>query len=230
MKLTINQQQGQIDIGLFEDDKLLRFHLCDEPNKIVPFVKDHKIDQAIVSGDGDTKEIVAALSDLQIACQALDPANFPQLINDQARPVIQSTTIANIFGALYYFPLNDCIIANIRLDTIEFDYISKQGVYLGGAMITGMKIVEATPSALLGIERLEQEKIGNYYGFLGAVERVVSELRRSSETPSGVMTVATGATTLSESVQTELEEFIDRVDPHLTLMGLNQILKERGQR
>jgi pantothenate kinase type III len=38
------------------------------------------------------------------------------------------------------------------------------------------------------------------------------------------MSIATGGQ--SRTMQKDLEDFIDKVDPELTLIGLNQILKE----
>jgi hypothetical protein len=40
------------------------------------------------------------------------------------------------------------------------------------------------------------------------------------------MTVATGGLTSSPHIKKDLEDFIDRVDPFLTMIGLNQILQE----
>ncbi len=215
MKLAIDVGAQKICAGMFEGDRLVQTSQFKRPEELLEFLKGKTIEQGLIAGE--SKELM----NLGFPCQALVPADFKRLATDETFPLLRPDRIANIFGALYHFPLNDCVIVDIGT-TIRFDYVTKHGVYLGGAIFPTI-ITEEQPPAL-GKDKLSQEKSGSYFGLLGAIERIVAELRLSSETPSGVMTVATGGR--SRIMQKDLEDFIDKVDTELTLVGLNQILKE----
>jgi type III pantothenate kinase len=218
MKLVVDVGTQKISAGLFEGDRLVQASLFKRPEELLEFLKGKTIEQGLVAGDG--KNLDPLLQGFP--CQVLAASDFKQLATDETFPLLRPDRIANIFGALYHFPSNDCVIVDIGT-TIRFDYVTKHGVYLGGAIFPSI-LTEELPSAL-GKDKIGQEKSGCYFGLLGAIERIVAELRLSSETPSGVMTIATGGRCLV--MQKDLEDFIDKVDTKLTLMGLNQILKEK---
>ena len=217
MKLVIDVGSQKISAGLFEGDRLVQTSIAKRPEELLEFLKGKTIEQGLIAGE--SKELMSLLQGLP--CRALVTSDFKRLATDETFPLLQPDRIANIFGALYHFPSNDCVIVDIGT-TIRFDYITKHGVYLGGAVFPTI-ITEGQPPAL-GKDKLGQEKSGSYFGLLGAIERLVAELRLSSETPSAVMTIATGGR--SRTMQKDLEDFIDKVDTELTLVGLNQILKE----
>ena len=220
MQLVIDCGSQQCKAGLFEGDRLLQTHFFQKIDELTSFIDNRKIDRAMACGD--TKELLATLN---IPCQSLAVADFSRLGTDQTRSLLEPDKIANIFGALYHFPLNDCVVVDLG-STLRFDYISKKGLYLGGAVFPLFDTIKpiGRPANILST----QEQSGIYYGLLGIVERVLAELRMTSDFPSGVMVVATGGWTLSESFAHDLEDFTDCIDPHLTLMGLNQILNERS--
>lgn len=215
MKLVVDVGAQKISTGLFEGDHIIQASQFKRPEDLLAFLKGKTIEQGLVAGE------LKELMNLGFPCKALAPSDFKRLATDETFPLLRPDRIANIFGALYHFPLNDCVIVDIGT-TVRFDYVTKHGVYLGGAIFPGILTEELPPA--LGKDQRSQEKSGCYFGLLGAIERIVAELRLSSETPSGVMTVATGGR--SGIMQKDLEDFIDKVDPELTLMGLNQILKE----
>ncbi len=227
MQLVVNCDSTEIKAGLFEEDRFLESFVATRPEQLLEFLKDKQIKNGLISGGGP--EIASLLTGFP--CKVLEPADFKRLETDQP------DKIANIFGALYHFPLNDCVIVDMGT-VVRFDYVTKQGVYLGGAVFPNFEAIfhelEKTDFpgfgeqliAALGKSKIEQSKSGCYFGLLGAIERIVAELRLSSETPSNVMAVATGGPTRFPTIQKDLQDFIDYVDPHLTLIGLNQILKE----
>ncbi len=237
MKLVVDIGSEQIKAGLFEGDRLLHSTALARPEQLLESLKGQNIEAVLISSQDSAKsrEMTALLTGYP--CRVLESADFKKLATDETFSLLQPDRIANIFGALYHFPSNDCIIVDLG-STVRFDYVSKQGIYLGGAVFPAFnavfhllekthfpEIAGQSPSAL-GKMRLEQSKSGCYFGLLGAIERIVAELRLSSETPSGVVSLATGIAAASPALQKELQDFIDTVDPHLTLIGLNQILKE----
>lgn len=227
MQLVVDCGSKEIKAGLFEEDRFLESFVAARPEHLLEFLKDKKIQSGLISGG--SSEITALLTGFP--CKVLETADFKRVGTEQP------DKIANIFGALYHFPLNDCVIVDLGT-VVRFDYVTKEGVYLGGAVFPDFEAIfcelektgfpgfgEQTVSAL-GKQPIEQSKSGCYFGLLGAIERIVAELRLSSETPSNVMSVATGGPTRFPTIQKDLQDFIDYVEPHLTLIGLNQILKE----
>ncbi len=227
MQLVVDIGSQKLNAGLFEGDRFLQASLL-TPEQLLEFLKGKTIQQSLIASQDENKSrgVMSLLTAQGVPCRVLTPANFKRLATDETLSLLQPDRIANIFGALYHFPSNDCVIVDVGA-TVRLDYITKQGVYLGGAVFSNqLKDFLESSQKVLGENQLEQTKSGAYFGLMGAIERIVAELRLSSETPSAVMSIATGGLTSLPAVQKDLEDFIDKVDPHLTLVGLNQILKE----
>ncbi|HSX12131.1 MAG TPA: type III pantothenate kinase [Rhabdochlamydiaceae bacterium] len=157
--------------------------------------------------------------------------------------------IANIYGALYHFPQNDCIVVDIGT-AVTFDFIKKEGIYLGGAIYPGPEIgakalAEFTDKLPLVPVQKPPEPIakttvthiqsGLYWGLLGAIERIVDEMRLEQPSPSSIKILATGGKTRPDEAHADpshnefiedLKELVEFIDPDLTLRGLNEIVKE----
>jgi len=231
MQLVVDCGSQEIIAGLFEEDRFLESFAAARPEQLLDFLKNKKIERGLILGRQKGPELEALLIAHRFPCKVLEPANFKRLGTEEP------DKIANIFGALYHFPLNDCVIVDLGT-VVRFDYVTKQGIYRGGAVFpdfealygelekTGFPGFGVETISALEKEQIEQSKSGCYFGLLGAIERIVAELRLSSENPSDVMAVATGGPTRFPRIQKDLQDFIDYVDPHLTLIGLNQILKE----
>jgi type III pantothenate kinase len=82
------------------------------------------------------------------------------------------------------------------------------------------------PESALGKTTVEHIQSGIYFGMLGAIERIVDELRQEHPSPSSMMVLATGGMTRDKELEQDLLDFVDIVDPYLTLIGLKEILKE----
>lgn len=152
--------------------------------------------------------------------------------------------IANIYGALYHFPQNDCIVVDIGT-AVTFDFIRKEGSYIGGAIYPGPELgakalaeftdklplvpVEKPPEPIAKTTRTHIQS-GLYWGLLGAIERIVDEMRLELPSPSSIKVIATGGKTRIEEAPSEfiedLKELVDFIDPDLTLRGLHEISRE----
>jgi len=119
-----------------------------------------------------------------------------------------------------------------------FDAVSAKGEYLGGAIAPGVQIsAEALYLRTAKLPRIEIRRppravgkttVGNmqsglYFGYLGLVERIVSEIRR--ELGEDARVVATGG--FAGQVGPDIPA-ISVVEPHLVLEGL-RILYERNR-
>jgi pantothenate kinase type III len=97
-------------------------------------------------------------------------------------------------------------------------------------------VVPLKPPSPLGTDMQTHIQSGLYYGQLGAIECLIAELAAMTESPSSVKVIATGGGTLVEDAYmpdlktafvADLKEIVDCIDPHLTLFGLHEILKEQ---
>ncbi|MBS0648195.1 MAG: type III pantothenate kinase [Verrucomicrobia bacterium] len=237
MQLVVDCGSQEIKAGLFAEDRLVHSLNGKRPEQLLELLKDKKIERGLIaSSDSTSQEMAALLSTQGFPCRILEAKDFGKLATSETLPLLQPARIANIYGALSHFPSNDCVIVDLGT-SIRFDYVTKQGVYQGGAVFPHFEAIfrelektdfpgfgESIDS--LGKDKLSQAKSGCYFGILGAIERIVAELRLSSDAPSNVMSIATGGATRFPAIQKDLQDFIDIVDPQLTLIGLNQILKE----
>ena len=118
-----------------------------------------------------------------------------------------------------------------------FDVVSREGEYLGGALMTGIeislealsergarlpKIDLAPPRSVIGKNTIDAIRSGVVFGYAGAIDAI---LRRSTTSSASAPTsIATGG--LAGLVVPYSEE-IDEVDDLLTLTGL-RLLHERN--
>jgi type III pantothenate kinase len=117
--------------------------------------------------------------------------------------------------------------------TTNFDVVSRDGAYVGGAIAPGLEIsqqalvsrtaqlpyfpLDAPPSAI-GNTTITALQSGILYGYGGLVDRIVELI--SDELGKGVYVVATGGLA---RVVAPLAHTIQEVDPDLTLEGLRLI-------
>jgi type III pantothenate kinase len=123
--------------------------------------------------------------------------------------------------------------------------VTKDGKYLGGAIYPGFAISAKglsgytqllpevhieKPESAVAKTTMTHIQSGIYWGLLGAIERLVFEMKSINPSPSSVQVVATGGCTQQDRTPTnfldDLGELVDCIDPQLTLVGLHEILKE----
>ncbi len=129
-----------------------------------------------------------------------------------------------------------CIVVDFGTAT-TLDAITAKGEYLGGAIAPGIgisaealfqraaklpRVDVARPKAVIGRNTVSSIQAGLYYGYLGLVGEIVRRMKQ--ELGGEAVVVATGG--LSQLILAEAE-FVDHVDPLLTLTGL-RILYERN--
>jgi len=209
MKLVIDADSA----ALFEEDRWIDLFAAGVGLK--EKLQGKTVEAALVL---DNSAALQILKHENIPCIELDPAKFAHM----GVPPSRKGMIANIFGTLYHFPSNDCIVVDIG-PAVEVAYIGKNGKYLGGLSYPAVK-VEGKPKEALSEDLGEQATSGAYYGTLGAIERMVAEARLAAPSGESVMTVATGMRAEDEDFMRDLSEFIDRADPRLRLVGLREIM------
>ena len=121
---------------------------------------------------------------------------------------------------------------------INFDVVSADGAYLGGAIAPGIEISLsalaeraaripridlAEPSSVIGTSSKAAIQSGVLFGFAGLVDGIARRI--DAETGGGARFIATGgfAATIVPFTET-----LSEIDPHLTLKGL-RIIEERNR-
>ena len=242
LDLVLDIGNSLTKVGLFEEQKLVGIFFAATKEELRGFLKDKPIEKALISSVNAKaeEEIKAALVEQKISYTLLDPSKLKLVLDVDEPTQVGADRIANAYGALTRFPINDAIVIDIGT-AITGDLVAKEGRYLGGMIYPGAglcakalaeytdKLPLATikkPSSPLAKTTETHIQAGIYYGQLGAIERMIAELKLTALTPSSIKIIATGGATRNEEMVEDLKELVDLIDPHLTLVGLYEILIE----
>lgn len=248
MDLVIDIGNARIKGGVFEEKKLLYiFALPSFPldiNALDRYLDGKPISRALLSSvNGKAEEPIASyFKQKAIPFSFLDTAQIKLILAVEEPEALGHDRIAGAYGALARFPLHDCIVIDIGT-AITADFIEKEGRYTGGMIYPGAHlcakaladytdklplIAPSKPLSPLAKTTKTHIESGIYYGQLGAIERMIDALRMTSSTPSSIKVIATGGATEDPllSLQEDLSELVDLIDPHLTLIGMREIFFE----
>jgi type III pantothenate kinase len=253
--LVIDIGNSRIKLGIFRDDQLESAHavaISSFSREILhALIKGKEIQHTLISSVNRPAEenVVQAISVLQLPYSRLDFSKIALKLDVEEPRAVGHDRIANAYGALKVFPTADCIVIDIGT-ALTADYISKEGAYLGGMIYPGPTLCAKAladytdklplvtvfkPDSPLGKTTEAHLQSGIYYGLLGAIERLIAELRTTASSPSSVKVLATGGAIAIEDTGIggskiafveDLKELVDFINPHLTLIGLNEIQKE----
>ena len=237
LDLVLDIGNSRIKGGIFEAKKLIEFFAF-EKDEFVHFLDGKTIqDVLIASVNAKAEERVKKyLEQQKIKARFLDYSKLKLVLDVDEPEAVGHDRIANAYGALVRFPLNDCIVVDIGT-AITVDFIVKEGRYMGGMIYAGAELCAKAladytdklplvtlkkPDYALAKTTVTHLQAGIYYGQLGAIERMIAELRTAAISPSSVKIIATGGLAENE----DLKDFVDFIDPHLTIVGLREILDE----
>ncbi len=240
MRLCIDMGSNHIKGGLFEGGRCVKVFGIKEPAELKNHLGGFSIEQGLLvcsdplKGEAWAKEITASGIPMKpVLCD-----NFSERTTPELKDLLLPDTIAKIYGALSICPTNDCLVVDFGT-TVRYELISRQGKLLGRTTFPFFELLfhslSTTPSYLndeipepLGKNPIESVSSGCYYGLLGSVERIIAEIRLEAESPSEIITIATGTLTENPSWKNPLSELVDHIHPYLILEGLNQMLQEES--
>ena len=253
--LVLDIGNARIKGGLFEGKQLVdAFAIVAHPmpqEELMHHLKDKPIKNVLISSVNAKAEgaVKNTLEQKKIPFCFLDYSQLKLILDVDEPQALGHDRIANSYGALARFPINDCIVIDIGT-AITADFVTKEGHYLGGMIYPGPQLcakalAEYTdklplvsfkkPDSALAKTTQTHLQGGIYYGQLGAIERMIAELQLCAPSPSSVKIIATGGATQIDNTSVcadkvafvdDLKELVDFIDPHLTLCGLREILNE----
>lgn len=253
--LMLDVGNSRIKGGLFEGKKLLELLVIDAhplaEDKLLHFLEAKPIKNILLSSVNTPadEEIKKILEYKKMNYHLIDFLNLKLTLDVDEPGALGQDRIANAYGALVRFPLNDCIVVDIGT-ALTADFIAKEGHYLGGMIYLGgglcakaladytdrLPLVSLKkPGSALAKTTQTHLQAGIYFGQLGAIERMVDELKLCALSPSSVKVIMTGGATQTEETEfnsdkvafiEDLKELADFIDPHLTLIGMREILEE----
>src|SRR5579872_7151807 len=218
MELVLDIGNSRLKGAFFEKGVLIHdFSIAStplDPETFKSIIESKNIDAIVISSVNPPAEkiVVALLEQKKLRFSLLSSLSLKITLAVDEPHAVGGDRIANVYGALSHFPLNDCLVIDIGT-AITFDYVGKEGCYKGGAIIPGLDMSSkalaemthslplirfAKPPSPLGKTTQTHIQSGLYYGLLGAVERLVAELIATSESPSSVKVIATGGILASE--------------------------------
>ncbi|MCX6987056.1 MAG: type III pantothenate kinase [Chlamydiae bacterium] len=242
---VIDIGNNRIKLAIFINDKISRVRSIAN-QEIHPYLelylKEANVTHVFINEENTdyTKQVVKIILDLCIPLIRCDRNQLSMKYDIETTNPPTSRTLANLYGALHHFPCNNCLVVEMNRET-KFDYVTQDGIYLGGACFPIINTDKSPANEVIkpkeAIQKDTQLRLysGIYYGILGAIERICAELIINSPSPSSVKIITTGdmielASTFGEesslTVLDDLKDITDTIDPHLSLWGLHEILKE----
>jgi len=221
MNLVIAEDPAFIRGGLFEGDTLTNSFYLPHASFTPKSLLRNSFSQGLVASEN-----AQFLQSVQEAGMKLHHLK-KQDIKIQNKDSLSTLMLSAAYGAFFHFPKNDCLIIDIN-DKLACHLFAKEGKYEGGALLN-LSSNHNAPASPIGATEAELLASGNYYGLLGAIERIVFEMKSAAHSPGSIQIIATGIGTRDPSKAAFLEdlnELVDLISPHLALIGLNQLLKE----
>lgn len=256
MRLVVDVGNTETVLGLFsaESDRPVAHWRYATPVRRTPdelvllvrsFLLSRDIDPAGISGavvgsvvPAQTELLRLALGELtEDRVLVLDSADgLPIRLDVDAPRTVGADRIANTLAAARLYE-RDTVVVDLGTAT-TYDCITGDGVFLGGVIAPGLQAGQewlgGRTAMLPRVELRRPERVigrrtetclesGIFYSAVDAVDGIVDRIRHEWERPSALV-VATGG---YAGVLAEHSRTVERVEPHLTLIGLELVGRHR---
>jgi type III pantothenate kinase len=237
MNLVADIGNTRIKLALFEGDELKQheYFVLTELHKVDGFINKHKADRAIVSSVVNAAQVIVdgIKSKVPIVLEYNAETKIPVKNLYKTTSTLGNDRIPSVVGAQRQFP--DTAILVIDSGTcIKYNFLNKQGEYLGGGISPGLNMrFQALPAftsrlplieqdaqfdKLIGTDTRESILSGVQMGAVAEIEGMINEYKKQHP---GLKIVLTGGD--SSFFEKRLKNAIF-ADPELVLRGLNIIL------
>lgn len=243
MDLVLDIGNFRVKGAFFDGDQVIEsFVIRPEKEHLEKALEGKRADDVLISSVNTEIEpmVREVLASQGFSYNVLDFSTGKVVLDVDEPESVGHDRIANVYGALFHFPQNDCIVVDLGT-AVTFDYAGCDGRYLGGAIYPGMdigaKALAQYTSKLPEVKTIKPPvpiakttethiQSGLYWGLLGAIERITFEMRSTSQNPSNVKIIATGGLLKEINIE-DLSDLIDLIEPQLTLIGIHEIMKEK---
>lgn len=237
MNLTIDIGNSRTKLALFQGDKLVERLLWVDWSieDLLRLITNHKVQNVLLCSVGrslEREEIV----------QVEQHSRFLQLEADTALPIVNGyktpqtlgkDRIAAVVGAFALFPATNCLVVDAG-SCITYEFLSAQGVYLGGNIAPGVKMrLRAMHEFTARLPEVQLAPVEHWIGdstysamnngaLLGTVLEIEGYAQKWSAEGSATQIILTGgdAPLLLQTLHLQAIH-----EPDLVLIGLNKILK-----
>ena len=236
MNLIIDFGNTQLKVAVFEfrDLKYFQFISYNELNQLIAIFDRYDFSKLGITSvreiPPDFKKVIDKYTCEKYFLKSGDP--LPISLNYTTPQTLGNDRICNVIGAKSIFPDKNVLVIDLGTCN-KYDFITKNGVYLGGAISPGFKmrfdsmnyytdqLPEIQPEAaseFIGDSTKNSMISGAFYGVIGEInffiEQYIDEF-------SDIEIVLTGG--FLTYFEKDLKNHIF-ADPYLTLKGLNEIL------
>jgi type III pantothenate kinase len=233
MNVAIDLGNTRIKIGIFDGQELQRKLVIEKTADLANILKNFSSGNIIISSvNADPREIALWAKGFERVFIMTSSLPVPIQIHYSTPQTLGVDRIAATVGAYERFPGRDCLIINCGT-CITYDFVDRQGLYLGGAISPGLKmrframheytarlplvsLLESPP--LIGADTPTCMQSGVVWGM---VEELDGIIRRYEEKFPDLQVILTGGD--GQIFENKLKASIF-AGPELVLRGLNRIL------
>lgn len=251
MFIAVDVGNSNIHLGIFNESRIPKLiktyqYPCNQKGKaqFITFIKNQKKINGLIISDAYGKTSIMKLKGFKKITSQIP--NFILLtpetdcglkINYQPKSSLGTDRIANCI-ATHTIYQKDCLIIDFGTAT-TFNVVSKQGEFLGGLILPGIKMMfKSYPQHLIKRHKLKIKRpgvleistsqainSGLYYSIISAIIMVKKEMEKQLKTK--LYTIATGN---GINLIPNLKTIFDNIDEHLTLRGLSIIYHKNNRR
>jgi type III pantothenate kinase len=238
VNLIIDQGNTQIKTGVFDKWQLVYSDSCNilDKKRLLELKKEYNINNCILSSVVETEKnnVVDSLNSVFSGFKTLNQnTQLPFTVKYKTPETLGKDRIAVVAGASFLYPGKDILVIDSGT-AITFEFVSKNGVYLGGNISPGLQmrykalnhftsklplIKFAEQNKLLGASTNEAIQSGIQYGLLFEIEGYIQHLEKKHPE---IIILFTGGD--ADFFVKKLKKRIF-VHVNLVLTGLNRILE-----
>ena len=240
MNLIFDIGNTRTKVGLFSKKRLIKkviWEKCDLKT-VKEFVKNRNIKNAALSSTANVSQAVEKFLQKKYFYIRLDHTTLLPIKNKYKTPqTLGKDRLAGVVAANDFFPKTNCLVIDAGT-CITYDFIDKEGNYLGGSISPGLKMrLQAMNHFTAKLPLVEQKSLKSFIGndtesslqtggLMGAVMEIRGFIDSYNNSFTKINTILTGGDSAWLAKNLEKPIFVKQ---NLILHGLNKILNYNVQ-